>query len=247
QELAESRRKADAARLATLEHSRNQVIAYGWHSNSTKLTVFAVQGTFKWPHFVVDTSILLELDLMLPSDDPSTTHIKLYQSAYRTWVKIKPGYVITLTEGACVYLKGKQVEDCTNFDALQNAASKAHNTPNICKNPHRERSHVQHACKRSRADTIEVLSDDDENSRSSAGPRDSCSESSAGPEDAHSSASPEDAHSSAGLEDTCSSAGSEDACSSESAGCIIVKREPSDCCCSLCCVRATLQSSFHCS
>ena len=119
QGLAESRRKADATRLATAEHSRNQVIAYGWRSDGTEPTVFAVQGTFKWPHFVVDTSVLFELDLMLPSDDPFTTRVKLYQPAYRTWAKIKPGYVITLTEGACVYLKGIQVEDCTNFDALR--------------------------------------------------------------------------------------------------------------------------------
>lgn len=170
QELAESRRRADSARLATLEHSRNQVITYGWQRDGVEPTVFAVQGTFKWPHFVVDTSILLELDLMLPSDDPSTVRIKLYQPAYRTWVKIKPGYVVTLTEGACVYLKGIQVEDCAQFDTLRSATPEVQGPPNIHKNLHQERTYVQHARKGSRADTIEVSSDDDVNSRSSAGP-----------------------------------------------------------------------------
>lgn len=172
QELAESRRRADAARLATLECSKNQVITYGWQSNGAEPTVFAVQGTFKWPHFIVDTSILQELDLMLPSDDPSTVRIKLYQPAYRTWVKIKPGYVITLTEGACIYLKGSQVEDCAHFDALRNATSKAHDPPNIRKNLCQERTYMQHARKSSpsQADTIEVSSDDDKNSCSSADP-----------------------------------------------------------------------------
>jgi hypothetical protein len=164
QALVERRRIADPARLVVPEQVRNHVIAYAWPSDGVEPTVVAFQGTFNWPHFIVDLSALQELDLVITPAEPLDARFKLCNSTLRIWTKIKPGHVITLKEQQPIFLKGNLVTHCLGFDSLPQVNGRSHHdsTPYIRKDLCHERTYVPHARKSAKleADILELSSKD---------------------------------------------------------------------------------------
>ena len=87
QAFEESKRAADAERLANIEKAKHSVMVYGWARVSLSFllllatfkillsqddkdaTIFEAQGGFKWPHFVLSAEVLGEVDLLVGAED----------------------------------------------------------------------------------------------------------------------------------------------------------------------------------
>jgi hypothetical protein len=108
------------------------------------------QDGFQWPHFVLTHEILCDLDLATDGDEPASIRMKLYNKSLRNWTKVKLGFVIKMTEGHVVLLKGLNVTDCPDFDQIITSTSthnRDNNQPHMRKNLRNERAHVRRKLK----------------------------------------------------------------------------------------------------
>ena len=155
----ELRRAADTERLANIDKAKHHVVIYAWpkvcsgvrcvfsilivfQQDNTEATVVEIQGGFKWPHFALTPSVLLQAELS--NQDEVTSCFKLYNTSIRTWSKVQAGHVITLKAGDHIFLKGHNVTHCPDFDRLFMGQLR---TPHFSNNLQHECAHVRRALK----------------------------------------------------------------------------------------------------
>lgn len=159
QDREELRRAADTERLANIDKAKHHVVIYAWpkvrsrvregffllimfQQDNVEATVVEVQGGFKWPHFALTPSVLSQAELSNP--DETMSYFKLYNTSIHTWSKVQVGHVITLKAGDHIFLKGRNVTHCPDFDRLFTGQLRA---PHFSNNLQHERAHVRHAMK----------------------------------------------------------------------------------------------------
>jgi hypothetical protein len=74
-------------------------------------TISEVQGGFQRPNFIVSPEVLSEVDLFTKGGDDSL-RFHLYNRSLRTWIKIKPGHVVSVLDNRPVFLKAINVTNC---------------------------------------------------------------------------------------------------------------------------------------
>ncbi|KAF8220161.1 hypothetical protein L208DRAFT_1128145, partial [Tricholoma matsutake] len=136
-------RVADAERLANINKAKHHIIIYAWPKDNAEATIIEVQGGFKWPHFVLTTTILSQADLLAPED--VIAHFKLYNTSIHTWSNVQVGHIIMLKAGDHIFLKGHDVTHCLDFDHLLTIGQ--HRIPHFSNNLPHEHAHVQQVLK----------------------------------------------------------------------------------------------------
>ncbi|KAF8239823.1 hypothetical protein L208DRAFT_1235938, partial [Tricholoma matsutake] len=129
----------NAEHLANIEKVKHQVIIYAWPKDNVKAIVFEVQGGFTWPLFTLTAAILSEAGLLVPGM-AEETRVKKYNTYVSTWSQVPVSHIITLKPGDHIFLKGRNVTNCLNFDTLHSESQDC--KPHFSNNLQQEHAHV---------------------------------------------------------------------------------------------------------